>query len=83
MHSVNLVVSKDPAMALKEWKAYSDGSISCPPEEIGGCGKSISELKCMFPGEQLLELDEMASTIIGSSKFAELSHISTQCSCFC
>ena len=78
--SVNQVVSKDPPMALNEWKANSDGSIPCPPEEIGGCGNSILELKCMFPEEQLLEIDEMASTIIRSGE--ELRHISTQCSCF-
>lgn len=75
-------VSKDPPTALKEWKANSDGSIPCPPEEIGGCGNSLLELKCMFSEEELLELEEKAIAIVGSNEFSELSHRSTHCSCF-
>lgn len=75
-------IPKDPPIALKEWKANSDGSIPCPPKEIGGCGSSILELKCMFPEEQLLELEQNANVIVGSNDFSELAHLSTRCSCF-
>lgn len=73
------VVSK--VLALNEWKANNDGSIPCPLEEIGGCGKSLLKLKCMFPEEQLLKLEIKASEIVFSSEFSESSHISTHCSC--
>ncbi|TXG53582.1 hypothetical protein EZV62_018838 [Acer yangbiense] len=30
------------------WKANDDGSICCPPKELGGCGNGLLELLCMF-----------------------------------
>ncbi|KAK1584094.1 hypothetical protein Q3G72_029735 [Acer saccharum] len=30
------------------WKANDDGSIRCPPKELGGCGNGLLELLCMF-----------------------------------
>ncbi|ONK60423.1 uncharacterized protein A4U43_C08F18310 [Asparagus officinalis] len=74
------LVSKE--LALKEWKANSDGSIPCPVEELGGCGNALLKLKCMFAEEQLLELEEKASAIVGSNEFAGLCLNSKNCSCF-
>lgn len=32
-----------------EWAFIKDGSILCPPKEIGGCGGCNLELKCLLP----------------------------------
>ncbi|XP_057496518.1 lysine-specific demethylase JMJ26-like isoform X2 [Actinidia eriantha] len=46
-----------------EWKANKDGSIPCPPGNMGGCGQGILELKFMFPvdvSELLVKAEEIA-----------------------
>ncbi|XP_075644553.1 lysine-specific demethylase JMJ29-like [Castanea sativa] len=40
--------SMDNIKSKSEWKANEDSTIPCPPEDIGGCGLGILELKCMF-----------------------------------
>ncbi|GFY91364.1 transcription factor jumonji (jmjC) domain-containing protein [Actinidia rufa] len=46
-----------------EWKANKDGSIPCPPGNMGGCGQGILELKFMFPvdvSELLVKAEKIA-----------------------
>nr|POF26777.1 lysine-specific demethylase jmj25 [Quercus suber] len=38
----------DNIKSKSEWKANEDSTIPCPPEDMGGCGLGILELKCMF-----------------------------------
>ena len=47
--------SKDGASpkAEFEWKPNKDGSISCPPKSIGGCGKGILKLNQVLPDDWL------------------------------
>ncbi|RZR89125.1 hypothetical protein BHM03_00016795 [Ensete ventricosum] len=64
-----------------EWKANSDGSISCPPKEIGGCGNSILGLKCMFDEKFLSGLEERGEEIVKSNEFKKFSSRSDRCPC--
>ncbi|KAH7866905.1 hypothetical protein Vadar_026514 [Vaccinium darrowii] len=49
-----------------EWKANENGSIPCPPVNMGGCGGGNLELKCMFPNDEvtmlLMQAEEIANT---------------------
>ena len=41
---------KHPLKARPEWRPNKDGSISCPPKSIGGCGgKGILKLNQVLP----------------------------------
>ncbi|KAG1361202.1 lysine-specific demethylase JMJ25 [Cocos nucifera] len=77
-----VAISIDRMTHMTGWKANSDGSISCPPKEIGGCGSSLLELKCMFPEKLLYRLEERADAIARSNKFAKFGAMSGSCSCF-
>ncbi|KAH7684865.1 lysine-specific demethylase 3 protein [Dioscorea alata] len=68
--------------ALREWKANSNGSIPCPPKEVGGCGNSVLELKCIFGDSDLQNLEEKAVSIVAQQKPAMLPDLCTQCPCF-
>lgn len=78
--SVELAVGNNPSGALHEWKANDDGSIPCPPEEIGGCGSALLELKCMFPEEVLKKLLVDTIAIVESGKLPQVSCSSCSCS---
>lgn len=64
------------------WKATGDGSIPCPPKEIGGCGGSLLDLKCLFPEEILTELEDRADKVLRSKAFAKITLKNDQCPCF-
>nr|DAD23446.1 TPA_asm: hypothetical protein HUJ06_024909 [Nelumbo nucifera] len=49
---------------LTEWKANNDGSIPCPPEELGGCGRGRLELKQIFPKHWVSDLVVAAKEIV-------------------
>ncbi|MQL89441.1 hypothetical protein Taro_022013 [Colocasia esculenta] len=63
----------------KEWKPNSDRSISCPSEELGGCGKSILELKTLFSADWLSELLQQAEAM--TDEYQQM-HYPDTCSCF-
>lgn len=74
---------ENPNSSLLLWKAKSDGSIPCPPKEIGGCSGSVLDLKCMFPEKMLAELEDRADKVVRSETFAKAIAIrSDQCPCF-
>ncbi|XP_077220279.1 uncharacterized protein LOC143854286 [Tasmannia lanceolata] len=62
----------DQVRPLIEWKGNSDGSIPCPPMEMGGCGNSLLELKFIFP-EMWVSLLGRATEEIAASKFSRMS----------
>nr|CAB3494020.1 unnamed protein product [Digitaria exilis] len=67
----SMATSEDPNTPLLLWKAKNDGSIPCPPKELGGCGGPFLNLKCLFPEKLLSELEERADRIVRSEIFAK------------
>jgi len=68
---------------LHLWKAKINGSIPCPPKEIGGCGGTLMDLKCLFPEKMLAELDDRADKVLRSEMFAKaIVRRSGRCPCF-
>ncbi|KAE8803556.1 Lysine-specific demethylase 3B [Hordeum vulgare] len=69
--------------SLLLWRANSDGGIPCPPKEIGGCGGSVLDLKCMFPEKMHADLQERAEKVARSEMFEKATFSrSGQCPCF-
>lgn len=62
--SCNLETSKGPNEIFTKWNANSDGSIRCAPKEMGGCGGSALELKCMFQNEWISDLEAKAHNML-------------------
>ncbi|CAH2048005.1 unnamed protein product [Thlaspi arvense] len=62
-------VSKDDEEAnpsSAKWKAGFNGSISCAPKELGGCGDGILELKRILPKKWMSDLEQKAETFLAS-----------------
>lgn len=62
------------------WKANENGSIPCAPEELGGCGGSNLELKCM-PEKFLSELEFKAENIVQAKDFSGFLFSTDPCAC--
>uniref|UniRef100_A0A0D9Z979 JmjC domain-containing protein n=1 Tax=Oryza glumipatula TaxID=40148 RepID=A0A0D9Z979_9ORYZ len=79
----DMAVAGDPNNPLLLWKANSDGSIPCPPKEIGGCGASSLVLRCLLPEIMLSELEHRANKVIKREAFDKaINETSDQCPCF-
>jgi len=79
----DIAASEDPNNTRLLWKANSDGSIPCPPEELGGCGRSDLDLKRLFPQNMLSELEERANRIVRSEIFVKaVANRNDQCPCY-
>uniref|UniRef100_A0A0E0KFC1 JmjC domain-containing protein n=1 Tax=Oryza punctata TaxID=4537 RepID=A0A0E0KFC1_ORYPU len=79
----DMAVAGDPNNPLLLWKANSDGSIPCPPKEIGGCGASSLELRCLLPELMISELEHRANKVIKREAFDKaINKTSDQCPCF-
>ncbi|XP_042500782.1 lysine-specific demethylase JMJ25-like isoform X2 [Macadamia integrifolia] len=73
----------DLSKSTSVWKANENGSIPCPPKEMGGCGCGLLELKCIFDQNWLSELEKRAEEIAERYNLAYVRGTSTQhCSCF-
>lgn len=68
-----------------DWKAKSDGSIPCPPEEFGGCANGILKLKRSFKANWLAKLLKEAEVLIASCPFLDddisIGHLMCSKSC--
>lgn len=64
-----------------EWKANLDGSILCPPKDIGGCGCSLLELRCMFSENHISQLVKKAEEIVETHQRMHVSGTSAQLRC--
>ncbi|XP_010277904.1 PREDICTED: lysine-specific demethylase JMJ25-like [Nelumbo nucifera] len=69
-----------PSLLLPDWKCNGDGSISCPPKELGGCGDGLLELRSVFPRTWTEELELSAEEIACSYDFPDTLDISSHCS---
>lgn len=56
-----------------EWKSNEDGSIPCPPQNFGGCGKGILELKYLL--DKTESLSELLARAEDIAKRFELEHM--------
>ncbi|KAJ3691451.1 hypothetical protein LUZ61_020615 [Rhynchospora tenuis] len=63
------------------WKANEDGSIPCAPNEFGGCGRSLLQLKRMQPENFFPELQSKAEKIMQQKEFSGFRFSSNPCSC--
>ncbi|PIA28769.1 hypothetical protein AQUCO_06700052v1 [Aquilegia coerulea] len=65
-----------------EWKVEENGRLSCPPQEMGGCGSGFLELKRMLPENWVSNLKKKAQQIIaGQTPLTDLGS-SARCTCF-
>ncbi|XP_062174215.1 lysine-specific demethylase JMJ25-like isoform X2 [Alnus glutinosa] len=65
------------------WEAKEDGSIPCPPEDRGGCGHGILELRCMFSEDLVAGLVRKAEEIARTYKLMDGAATPLQrCLCF-
>ncbi|OVA06233.1 zinc finger protein [Macleaya cordata] len=48
------------------WHAHSNGSVPCPPKEMGGCGYHLLELKRIFPSSWIVDLEIKAEKVTRS-----------------
>jgi len=76
----SVLPSEDRTPSLRRWRANSNGSIPCPPKELGGCGHSLLELKCLSEEKFIPNLLEKANSVINNGVVLELGD--TKCSCF-
>ncbi|KAK0579687.1 hypothetical protein LWI29_029817 [Acer saccharum] len=62
------------------WNANSDGSISCPTIEMGGCGESLLELKSILPDSWISDLEKEARNLLElfGPKLSNLKHSCTE-----
>lgn len=59
-------------LLLPEWKSEnSEGNISCPSKELGGCGNSLMNLVMMLPFNWSEELDKSAEQVGSGYKYHE------------
>ncbi|OVA18833.1 zinc finger protein [Macleaya cordata] len=67
----------------KEWKMKNNGSIPCPPEEMGGCGSGLLELKYILPENWVSELGIRAEEIAKIYQLFDVPATPTlRCPCF-
>ncbi|XP_074277254.1 lysine-specific demethylase JMJ26-like [Silene latifolia] len=76
--STDLKALKMPPL---EWKSKEDGSIPCPPANIGGCGGGMLQLRCMFPVD-VSEMVKEAEKVLLTHKVDYTPLVGTgDCSC--
>ncbi|KAJ4796746.1 transcription factor jumonji (jmjC) domain-containing protein [Rhynchospora pubera] len=63
------------------WKADKNSTIPCAPEEFGGCGRSILELKCMHPEKILSELESKSEKIVQQKNYSGDLFSMDPCAC--
>uniref|UniRef100_A0A7N0UJB4 Uncharacterized protein n=1 Tax=Kalanchoe fedtschenkoi TaxID=63787 RepID=A0A7N0UJB4_KALFE len=72
LHSLAAV--QDLSELLPEWNANKDGSIPCPPRELGGCGYCCLELKHMLPNDSIYNLSKRAERSTSHFGYQKLTH---------
>ncbi|OMO60073.1 Transcription factor, K-box [Corchorus capsularis] len=74
---------KEHDFATSRWKANENGSIPCAPEDLGGCGNGLLELRCLFKEDDVVQLAEKAEVIAKALKLGNvLESPKQQCACY-
>ncbi|KZV16035.1 hypothetical protein F511_26164 [Dorcoceras hygrometricum] len=69
-----------PQISLQIWESCSDGRITCPPIDIGGCGSSNLDLKCVYPCTWSRDLEVRVEEMLRLYHFPETNDFSLCCS---
>ncbi|XP_074357463.1 lysine-specific demethylase JMJ26-like isoform X1 [Apium graveolens] len=64
--STYLNTSRSRTKKLNVWVAEQDGSITCPPKDMGGCGNCPLELRRLLPEDWISSLERRAEMIIST-----------------
>ncbi|XP_057950514.1 lysine-specific demethylase JMJ26-like [Malania oleifera] len=73
----------DHVRSAIKWEAKENGTIPCPPKDMGGCGCGILELRCIFSENWVSELVQEAEKVAKVYKLVDMSDApAQQCSCF-
>lgn len=56
----------EEANTSAKWNAGSDGSITCAPKELGGCGECMLELTRILPQNRISDLERKAEAFLAS-----------------
>ncbi|GMJ06391.1 hypothetical protein HRI_004308300 [Hibiscus trionum] len=76
-------ISQEKNAASSGWKANENGSIPCPPRDLGGCGNGLLELRCIFTQHALVQLTEKAEEIANDLNLQlGLQFSNQQCPCY-
>ncbi|XP_045816712.1 lysine-specific demethylase JMJ25-like isoform X2 [Trifolium pratense] len=62
--SCDLEISDGNLEVSTKWNAKSDGSVSCVPKEMGGCGSSVLELRRILPHGWMSDLEGKAHDML-------------------
>ncbi|XP_057796330.1 lysine-specific demethylase JMJ28 isoform X4 [Salvia miltiorrhiza] len=68
-------------ISSQNWETSEDGSIPCPPTDIGGCGGSLLDLRSIFPFNWTRDLEVKAEEILDGHPFPSTD--ASQCCSLC
>ncbi|PKU87835.1 lysine-specific demethylase 3 [Dendrobium catenatum] len=61
----------DKTCFFSDWRVNDDGSIPCPPKELGGCGNGVLALKRTFKSNWVVKLISNAERLTNSCHFVD------------
>ncbi|XP_076884146.1 lysine-specific demethylase JMJ28-like [Bidens hawaiensis] len=64
--------STNKGNSLWNWKTSVDGSIGCPPKNLGGCGDGSHGLVCHPPFDSTKDLEKLAKETVCDRKFTTI-----------